>query len=726
MWVSILSIQRTLSMRPQAQWMSKVQMSKSWIARAKCFSTSTFYYKNEGNIILMGSPGSGKTTHGRKLSKRLGMPVLDVDDHHLEPLWQMKVSEKLNEVGAEKFLEAEGEALLQLKASNTIISLTGSNPLHNKAMQYISESGVVVFIDANSDDIISRLEAMKVDRIVGQGSGMTMKEILTYRQQFYEDNYDVRVTCEKEESFESIGEKISEAVRRFQNKSGYVSTRSQVLGESSADFNQVVLQGLAQDGGLYVPEHPLPSMTIKQWDRLVEMTYEERALRILELLLHPSDLHPRLLKNMINTAYSIENFNCKVVAPVVPLENNQYILELFHGPSASFKDGALQLMPQFFSNASERDFPNTRHLILVATSGDTGSAVLDGFSKYADKNTSVVVLYPERGVSAVQKALMTSATGENIKVIGINSDFDFCQSAIKRIFSDTALKEELLLNHNLKLSAANSINWGRLLPQVVYHASGYLTMVQQGIIGIGDPVDVCIPTGNFGNILGAIYSKQMGIPFRRFVCTSNKNNVLSEFFNTGMYDLRQKKLSVTTSPAIDILKSSNLERYLYMITNKDSKEVRRCFDELSNNKFFQVSQEVVERMQRDTVADWCSEELCSKTIHAVFKRTGYLLDPHTAVAKAVADRFHDESVPMVICSTAHYGKFASDVLTALEGSVDADDPVTLFRQLKDFNPYPMMHLELEESIRRPKMHTQVLSANVNEIISELKHFIKMM
>ncbi|XP_033100923.1 threonine synthase-like 1, partial [Anneissia japonica] len=341
-----------------------------------------------------------------------------IDDDHLEPFWQMKVSQKLSEVGGERFLEAEGEALLQFKASNTIVSLTGSNPLHPEAMRYIAESGVVVFIDANSMDILERLEAMKVNRIVGQGAGMTMKEILAYRQQFYEKNYDVRVICERDESFDSIAEKLYQAVKRFRNRTGYVSTRGYKFpGGTSADFNQVVIQGLAHDNGLYVPESKMPFLTMKQWQRLVEMTYPERALRILESLIHPSDVHPKQLRNMVHLAYNIDSFNCKVVTPVVPLEKNQHLLELFHGPSASFKDAALQLMPQFFSNAVKRESANTRYLILVATSGDTGSAVLDGFSKYSGQNTSVVVLYPEKGVSTVQASLMASAKGSNVKVI---------------------------------------------------------------------------------------------------------------------------------------------------------------------------------------------------------------------------------------------------------------------------------------------------------------------
>ncbi|XP_033122646.1 threonine synthase-like 1 [Anneissia japonica] len=430
MWFSRLTRHQQFNIFPGSQWLARVK-----------FLVTSCSYQNEGNIILMGSPGSGKTTHGRKLSQRLKMPVLDIDDDHLEPFWQMKVSQKLSEVGGERFLEAEGEALLQFKASNTIVSLTGSNPLHPEAMR-------------------------------------------------------------------------------------------------------------------------------------------------------------------------------------------------------------------------------------------------------------------------------------------IDGDFDFCQSAIKKIFSDETLNQELLSNYNLKLSAANSINWGRLLPQIVYHASGYLNMVHQGVIAMGDDLDVCIPTGNFGNILGAIYAKQMGIPFRRFICASNKNNVLTEFFRSGVYDLRQKLLRVTTSPAIDILKSSNLERYLYMVTDNDSSEVRRCFDQLSKGNFFQVSQDVLERMQRDILADWCSEETCSKTINDVFQKTGYLLDTHTAVAKAVADRFPSESVPMMICSTAHYGKFASDVLSALGRSFTSDDPVMLFQELKKLKPHPIMHQELEESIRRPKVHTKVLPANLNEIVSELKRFIE--
>lgn len=323
----------------------------------------------------------------------------------------------------------------------------------------------------------------------------------------------------------------------------------------------------------------------------MELPYQERASRILEAWTHPSDIHPSRLQDMIDKAY--KNFGHKDIAPVKKLDDNIYILELFHGPTASFKDLALQLMPQIFDEAVamvnrdslRKGVLEIRYLVLVATSGDTGSAVLEGF--LGCHNVSVMVLFPVKGVSTIQKRQMTSMSGGNVKVIGVQGDFDFCQTTIKSIFNDKEFLEHLWAKYRYKLSAANSINWGRLLPQIVYHASGYLDLVKSGEVAMGDHVDLCVPTGNFGNILAAFYIKEMGLPFHSLICASNTNNVLTDFFTTGTYDLQSRKHISSISPSIDILKSSNLERFLYHLS-QDSSLIRNVFEQLATHKWFKV------------------------------------------------------------------------------------------------------------------------------------------
>eukprot|EP00058_Branchiostoma_floridae_P021190 XP_002606680.1 hypothetical protein BRAFLDRAFT_209525 [Branchiostoma floridae] len=661
------------------------------------------------NIILMGSPGAGKTTVGRILARMLDKPVVDIDNDHLESYWGIPVAEQLSRLGPDSFLQAEGEALLNFTAEDCVISLSGSNPMHQRAMEHITTLGTVVFLDVPSADILHRLEVMKVNRIVGQGPETDMADILRYRQQFYEGRYDIRVLCGNNESAEDIARKVQEVLTWHKNSNKHISTRQSTKEDergSSRTFSEVVLEGLAPDGGLYVPKQGLRQLQDSEWERLVQCSYQERALRILE----------------------------HNVVPLVQLDDNQHVMELFHGPTASFKDLALQLMPQLYAEFSRRRSEGRdrhRSLILVATSGDTGSAVLDGFSRLPEalqQYVAVMVLYPEDGISPIQKAQMTANQADNVHVVGVQSDFDFCQSTVKSIFKQLSGSSESSSGpyhsqYGVHLSAANSINWGRLLPQVVYHASAYLDLVRQGTISMGQEVDVCIPTGNFGNILGAVYGKRMGIPFKRFICASNQNNVLTDFLTTGCYDLRHRSLHRTMSPSIDILVSSNLERFLHLLTG-DGDLIADMFHQLEHQKLFKVPNQILSQLQEVFSADWCHEEDCAKTIQTIFQTNGYLLDPHTAVAKTVADRLTARDHPMLLASTAHYCKFAPDVLTALGTSLPTNSPVALFQALQALNPRPFLHGQLSKDIGRLKKHKTVLEADHRQVVKEMEGFMK--
>ncbi|XP_033842104.1 threonine synthase-like 1 [Periophthalmus magnuspinnatus] len=644
------------------------------------------------NILLMGPPGAGKTTVGRILAHKLGLPAVDIDDDVLEPTWNMPVAAKLASVGGQRFLEEEGKALCNFSASGCVISLSGSNPLDTLAMQHIKRSGIVVYLDVDAEDIIQRLARMKVNRVVGQEAGIPMKNILRYRKQFYEKWFDIRVLCGRGETVLEVADKVLNVLERYNNPDKYISTRSNDASKS-VYFSDVAVVGMAKDGGLYVPQNGFPKLEANEWVRLVDKPYHERAFVLLEKCIHPHDISGPDLKAMVMKAYG-SNFASEDVAPVRHLMGNQYIQELFHGPTASFKDLALQLMPQLFAQCLP---PMCNFLVLVATSGDTGSAVLSGFSGLKDVHkhkTGVLVFFPGDGVSEIQRRQMTGLWEGNVRAVSVGADFDFCQRSIKQMFGTPELTGHLAVEYGTLLNTANSINWARLLPQVVYHTSSYLDLCRGGVISFGDPVDVCIPTGNFGNAMSAIYAKSMGLPIRKVICASNHNCVITDFITTGSYNLHNRPLLPSISPAIDILKSSNLERFIYHTSHGDSHLVKELFTSLDRQQHFSVSEKLLENIQEDVSAGSCSENECLEAIRAVYENTGYIMDTHTAVAKVVGDRLQDDSCPLIISATAHYGKFAPAVFKALGISGIPEDPAEQLKQLNGLAGEPGMHTEL--------------------------------
>ena len=457
-----------------------------------------------------------------------------------------------------------------------------------------------------------------------------------------------------------MAQRIDRAASFGQNL--YVDTRG-AAGEP-VPFTQAVINGLAQGGGLYVPEE-LPTLSLDEICALARLPYAQRAAAIYKAF--NVDLPDEAIDELMGRAYG-DNFDDEAICPITSLDESTHILELWHGPTSAFKDMALQCLPHFFSASAEklREEGTLDHefMILVATSGDTGKAALEGF-KGVD-GVSIGVLFPDGGVSDIQRKQMVTTTGDNVQVWAVRGNFDDCQTGVKHAFADEKFAEKLLDEYRIALSSANSINWGRLLPQVVYYISSYAELVAAGKIEAGCPIDVCVPTGNFGNILAAWYAKQIGVPIERLLCASNDNRVLTDFINTGTYDISDREFILTSSPSMDILVSSNLERQLFELTGRDPKAIAGWMDDLARDKAFRVDPDTFAKLRADFASDSVSSEDCLKTIKDVYVEHRYLLDPHTAVAYEVAQRLRSDN-PVLIASTAHWAKFGPNVYRGLHG-----------------------------------------------------------
>jgi len=469
----------------------------------------------------------------------------------------------------------------------------------------------------------------------------------------------------------------------------YQSTRDTSHKKYSAA--QVIKMGLAPDGGLFIPES-IPTLTADYISALCNDTYPVRAAKILGKFL--SDYTYEELLADCTAAYAESSFPGGA-APLVHLHDNVYSLELWHGPTAAFKDMALQIMPRLLSRALVKTGEERNALILVATSGDTGKAALEGY-KDIDR-IKIMVFYPVDGVSRVQKLQMATQTGSNVNVCAIHGNFDDAQTGVKKIFGDATMAEALN-ERGYILSSANSINWGRLAPQIVYYVSAYCDLLAGGKIKMGDPMDVCVPTGNFGNIFAAYIAKLMGLPIRHFVCASNQNNILTDFLRTGTYD-RNRDFHLTMSPSMDILISSNLERLLCLSAGEE--RTAAYMDSLKTDGVYTVDADVKTAIAQNFSGYFADEHTTAETIRAYFDKHGYLADTHTAVALSCAEQYisdrADRSVPMVVASTASPYKFAADVFTSLSGgTVLPRDPLAALDQLVEATgteiPYPLRGL----------------------------------
>ena len=453
--------------------------------------------------------------------------------------------------------------------------------------------------------------------------------------------------------------------------------------------SQAIVKGIAEDGGLYVPE-TMPKMDFPL-EKITDMDYRELAYEVLKLVL--TDYTEEELKHCINSAYD-KKFDTELIAPLVSAGENNF-LELFHGKTIAFKDMALSILPYLLKTAAVKNGVKEEIVILTATSGDTGKAALEGFADV--EGTQIIVFFPEDGVSAVQKAQMVTQQGNNTCVAGIRGNFDDAQTAVKKTFTDNELKAELK-EKGYVFSSANSINIGRLAPQIVYYFYAYAQMVKAGKITMGDKINFTVPTGNFGNILAGYYAMNMGLPVNRLICASNDNKVLYDFFRTGTYDINREFI-VTVSPSMDILISSNLERLLYHLS--DSSKTSEAMNELSKDGRYEFN------MDNEFIGEYATIDETFKAIHDLFKETGYVMDTHTAVAKAAYDKYIAETgdnTPNVIVSTASPYKFAKDVLKAIDGKYDSIDPFKALETLSEVSktpiPAPIKGIDKREVLHR--------------------------
>ena len=491
----------------------------------------------------------------------------------------------------------------------------------------------------------------------------------------------------------------------------YQSTRGK--GEP-VTASQAILKGLSEDGGLFVPTQ-IPALDVSM-DELSRMTYQETAYQVMSRLL--TDFTEEELRTCINRAYD-KKFDTDVIAPLKEADG-AYYLELFHGPTIAFKDMALSILPYLMTTAARKNNVKNEIVILTATSGDTGKAALAGFADVP--GTRIIVFYPKHGVSPIQEKQMVTQKGDNTFVVGIHGNFDQAQTGVKKMFSDAALAKEMDAA-GYQFSSANSINIGRLVPQIVYYVYAYAKLYANGVIAKDEPVNVVVPTGNFGNILAAFYAKNMGIPIAKLICASNENKVLYDFFSTGTYD-KNREFMLTSSPSMDILISSNLERLIYRIAGNDAEKNAALMRELTTTGKYEITPEMRAQL-KDFYGNYTSEAETAEVIRALYEKTGYVIDTHTAVAVGVYGKYKkdtgDVDTKTVIASTASPFKFTRSVMDAIDHKYDSMSDFELVDELSRIANVAVP--QAIEEIRNAKvLHDTV--CEVDEMPQVVKNFLK--
>lgn len=479
----------------------------------------------------------------------------------------------------------------------------------------------------------------------------------------------------------------------------YRSTRDDSVKVTAS---QAILKGLASDGGLFVPDS-IPALD-KSLEELSKMSYKEVAYEVMKLML--DDFTEEELKDCINKAYD-EKFDTEVIAPLVKAEG-AYYLELFHGSTIAFKDMALSILPHLLTTSARKNNVENEIVILTATSGDTGKAALAGFADV--KGTKIIVFYPKNGVSPIQEKQMVTQKGDNTYVLGIHGNFDDAQTGVKKIFGDKEL-EKVMNKAGYQFSSANSINIGRLVPQIVYYVYAYARMLADGEIESGEKINVVVPTGNFGNILAAFYAKNMGLPINKLICASNENKVLYDFFTTGTYD-RNRDFVLTTSPSMDILISSNLERLIYRIAGNSAEKNAQLMQSLRDNGKYEITDEMKSQLA-DFYGNYATEAEDAATIKKLYEDTGYIIDTHTAVAATVYNKYKadtQDNTKTVIASTASPYKFTRSVMNAIDSKYDSMTDFELVDELSKLSGVKVPQA-IEEIRTAPVLHDTVCDSD---------------
>ncbi len=491
----------------------------------------------------------------------------------------------------------------------------------------------------------------------------------------------------------------------------YKSTRSNDINITSSE---AIVRGLASDGGLYVPV-TFPTLE-KSFDELANMNYRELAFYIIKRFF--TDFSDDELLNCVNSAYD-DKFEVEEIAPLVGSEDVHF-LELFHGPTLAFKDMALSILPHLLKTASEKLNIQEEIVILTATSGDTGKAALEGFADI--DGTKIIVFFPEKGVSKIQERQMTTQKGKNTFVIGIEGNFDDAQRGVKEIFSDEGFNEEIK-RKGYMFSSANSINIGRLVPQVVYYFYSYLSLFKQGKVSKGEGINVVVPTGNFGNILAAYYAKELGLPINKLICASNDNNVLYDFINTGVYDIK-REFKKTISPSMDILISSNLERFLYELSGKDENMVNHLMEELKETGSYEISHSMKDGL-KEFYGGYIDDKETFETIKELYEDCKYLIDTHTAVAYAVYKKYKKDTgdnAKTIIVSTASPYKFTRSVMKAIDKDFDRCDDFDLIKEMSKMTglgiPRGIENLENKDILHNRKCRKDEMKEVIFHILNK--------
>lgn len=490
----------------------------------------------------------------------------------------------------------------------------------------------------------------------------------------------------------------------------YKSTRdSSIRVESAA----AIAKGISEEGGLFVPES-IPSISMDELKSLAGMNYAQRAAFVFSKYL--TDYTDAELRYCTESAYTTKAFDTENIAEIAHLFEGTYMLELWHGPTCAFKDMALQILPYFLTTAVKKLNMDKKVVILVATSGDTGKAALEGFKDVP--GTEIMVFYPVEGVSDMQKRQMVTQEGENVTVCAVKGNFDDCQSGVKKIFTDHTVLDALEKG-GMTFSSANSINWGRLVPQIVYYVSSYVSLAESGEIAYGDLLNVVVPTGNFGNILAAYYAKMMGVPLGKLICASNINKVLNDFIRTGVYN-RNRQFYPTTSPSMDILISSNLERLLYLLTGEDDAQIREWFTALAEKGTYEVTDAVKAKLTEQFYGGFCDDAETKATIAELYQKYGYTCDTHTAVAVKVYEDYRKETgdtTKTLIASTASPFKFSASVLDALgKKPADGTDEYDMVELLHEVSS-----MEIPQSLAALKTKPRRFDGSIDK--SEMQQFV---